>query len=351
MFGAAAAAGGINPNKDIQVPTPLGDSVSSLSFSPRANLLVATCWDGSVYCWDIQPTGAANPKASTSHAQPPLCSAWNADGSGVFSGGCDKAVKLWDLGSNSSRQVAAHDAPVRHCAFIPELNLLVTGGWDKQLRYWDLRQQSPAFSYALSERLYALDVKHPLLVAGTADRQLYVFNLQSPQQPYKTTQSPLKWQTRVVSCFPDRTGYLVGSIEGRVAVHHVEDSVGQAKNFTFKCHREGADIFSVNSIEFHPQHGTFVTAGGDGAYNFWDKDSKQRLKAMQRCQYGADPAPIPCGAFNADGSIYAYAVSYDWSRGFSAYAGPQQMPAAVLLHAVQEAEVKARNKAPTATRK
>jgi mRNA export factor len=54
MFGAAAPAGGINPNKDVQIATPLGDSVSSLSFSPRANLLVATAWDGNVYCWDIQ---------------------------------------------------------------------------------------------------------------------------------------------------------------------------------------------------------------------------------------------------------------------------------------------------------
>ena len=30
------------------------------------------------------------------------------------------------------------------------------------------------------------------------------------------------------------------------------------------------------------QFGTFVTCGSDGAYNFWDKDSKQRLKAMTR---------------------------------------------------------------------
>jgi hypothetical protein len=45
-----------------------------------------------------------------------------------------------------------------------------------------------------------------------------------------------------VSCFPDKTGYLIGSIEGRVAVHHVEDSVGQQKNFTFKCHRWVAAI-------------------------------------------------------------------------------------------------------------
>jgi mRNA export factor len=62
----------------------------------------------------------------------------------------------------------------------------------------------------------------------------------------------------------DKTGYLIGSIEGRVAVQHVEDSVGQTKNFTFKCHREGSDIYAVNHIAFHPVHGTFVTAGSDG---------------------------------------------------------------------------------------
>jgi WD40 repeat protein len=45
----------------------------------------------------------------------------------------------------------------------------------------------------------------------------------------------------------------------------------QSKNFTFKCHRDGSDIYSVNDIIFHPIHGTFVTAGGDGSYNFWDK--------------------------------------------------------------------------------
>lgn len=52
-------------------------------------------------------------------------------------------------------------------------------------------------------------------------------------------------------------------------------------------------MYAVNSMSFHPQFGTFVTAGSDGAYNFWDKDSKQRLKAMAKCSM-----PIPCGDFN-----------------------------------------------------
>lgn len=128
MFGAAAAAGpSLNPNKDLPINPALPDGISSLSFSPRANILVATCWDNNAYAWEIASNGTATAKASTSHTQPILCSAWNADGSAVFTGSCDKTVKMWNLATNQSQQVAAHDGPVRHCAFIPELNLLVTG--------------------------------------------------------------------------------------------------------------------------------------------------------------------------------------------------------------------------------
>lgn len=46
------------------------------------------------------------------------------------------------------------------------------------------------------------------------------------------------------------------------------------------------------------------------------------VQAMAKMQFGADPAPIPCSAFNHDGTIYAYALSYDWSRGFQVRQGP-----------------------------
>lgn len=271
--------------------------------------------------------------------KPVLCSAWSTDGSAVFAGGCDNAVKMWNLATNQQQQVAAHGAPVRHCFFVSQMNMLVTGSWDKTIKYWDIRSPNPVHTQQLPERVYAMDCVHPLLVVGTADRAIQVFNLAQPQTPYKQLHSPLKYQTRSISCFPDTTGYLVGSIEGRVAVHHVEDSL-QSKNFTFKCHRDGSDVFAVNSMSFHPQFHTFVTAGSDGAYNFWDKDSKQRLKAMAKCG-----APIPCGTFNKDGSIYAYAVSYDWSRGAAEH-NPATAQNHILLHAPQEGEVKSRARAP-----
>lgn len=147
-------------------------------------------------------------------------------------------------------------------------------------------------------------------------------------------QSPLKYQTRTVACFPDRTGYALGSIEGRCAVHHIEDR-DAPRNFAFKCHRDNDDIYAVNSVRFHQVWGTFFTVGSDGTANFWDKDSKQRLKAFPKCN-----APITAAAFNFDpsGIMFAYATGYDWSKG-AEYFNPQYK-SHIMIHATPEAEVK-----------
>ncbi|KAB1226934.1 hypothetical protein CJ030_MR1G022236 [Morella rubra] len=299
-FGTAAAPNP-NPNKSFEVAQPPSDSVSSLSFSPKANYLVATSWDNQVRCWEIMHSGAAvgsTPKASISLDQPVLCSTWKDDGTTVFSGGCDKQAKMWPLSGGQPMTVAMHDAPIKEIAWIPEMNLLATGSD----MYWDTRQSNPVHTQQLPDRCYSLTVRHPLMVVGTADRNLVVFNLQNPQTEFKRITSPLKYQTRCVTAFPDQQGFLVGSIEGRVGVHHLDDSQ-QSKNFTFKCHRDGSEIYSVNSLNFHP--------------------------AMARCLQ-----PIPCSTFNNDGSIYAYAVCYDWSKGAENH-NPAAPKPSIFLHLPQ----------------
>lgn len=82
---------------------------------------------------------------------------------------------MWNLATNQSTVVAKHDAPIRHIFCVEKMsNMLVTGSWDRTLRYWDLRQQNPVHTQALPERVYAMDVKHPLLVVGTANRRILV---------------------------------------------------------------------------------------------------------------------------------------------------------------------------------
>ena len=58
--------------------------------------------------------------------------------------------------------------------------------------------------------------------------------------------------------------------------------------------------------------------------------------------FGKASLPIPVGAFNRDGTIFAYAVSYDWSKGSEHY-NPRTNH--LLLHPVPEPEIKSRNTA------
>jgi mRNA export factor len=102
--------------------------------------------------------------------------------------------------------------------------MVITGSWDKTVKYWDMRQAQPIASIQAQERVYAMDVKDRLVVIATADRYINTIDLDHPERFSKVVQSPLKNQTRAISCFKETNGYMVGSIEGRCAFHYIKDS-------------------------------------------------------------------------------------------------------------------------------
>ncbi|KAF9348996.1 hypothetical protein BGX26_012648 [Mortierella sp. AD094] len=330
--------------QDMEVQHPPADGISEIQFSPQADFLAASSWDNNVRIYEIQANGSSMAKAMYSHAAPALCCAWSKDGTKLASGGADKIAKLFDVSTGQSTQVAQHDAPIKEVRWVDGPSpILATGSWDKSVKYWDTRQPTPISTITLPERLYTMDSVFPLLVAGTADRHVLIYNLNNPTTPFKTLTSPLKWQTRTISCFGNGAGYGIGSIEGRVAIQYVEDK-DVALNFSFKCHREGgqtprdsATVYSVNSINWHPIHGTFSTAGADGAFAFWDKDSRQKLKSFPKVG-----SPISSTCFNRNGTIFAYAISYDWNKGHTG-ATPQNQNR-IMLHAVNDVDVKPRKR-------
>lgn len=65
----------IAPN-DCNVPQPGNDGISSLCWSPSANILVSGNWDGGVRCWEIQDNGTqlnAVPKAQGAYKEMQSC--------------------------------------------------------------------------------------------------------------------------------------------------------------------------------------------------------------------------------------------------------------------------------------
>ncbi|KAJ3866653.1 WD40-repeat-containing domain protein [Lentinula novae-zelandiae] len=344
--------------KDIEMADPPTDSISSMSFSSQADYLAVGSWDNSVRIYEVLAGGQTTGKAMYQHQGPVLSVCWNKapislyfpNRNKILSGGADNAGRMFDVQTGTTSQVAQHDAPIKSVKWVDaQSGILATGSWDKTVKYWDLRTPQPVASVTLPERCYSMDVQYPLMVVGTAERHIQIFNLSNPTTAYKTMQSPLKWQTRVTTCFTASasSGFAVGSIEGRVAIQYVEDK-DSSNNFSFKCHRRDSTptakdqsmVYAVNDISFHPVHGTFstcgnTTTGSDGTIHFWDKDARTRLKTFE-----AAPGPITCSAFNRTGSIFAYAVSYDWSKGHSGMTPGH--PNKLMLHACKDDEVKKR---------
>lgn len=116
---------------------------------------------------------------------------------------------MFDITTGQSTQVAQHDAPVKVVKWIdaPQAGILVTGSWDKTLKvcemqcphilsassamlqYWDVRSPTPVATVQLPERCYTLDVQYPLMVVGTAERHIQIYNLTNPSAPYKVVQT------------------------------------------------------------------------------------------------------------------------------------------------------------------
>ena len=266
---------------------------------------------------------------------PVLSSCFSSDGNTVFSGGADNAVRMWSLTSqapnSTAPQIGVHNSPVKSVVFLSTTNLVVSGGWDKQLKFWDARSPNPVGTLELPERCYDMDTEGELLVVACAGRKMMTYDVRGNPIANPVMESQLKFQTRCIKAFPDKSGFAVGSIEGRVGIQYIASNRDR-DSFAFKCHRRDKQVYSVNAISFN-RLGTLATAGSDGTVTFWDKDHKQRLKnvvQINRC--------ISCANFNVKSDIFAYAASYDWGKGSSFYSQGQANE--IFLHYTPEDEIK-----------
>lgn len=135
------------------------------------------------------------------------------EGNRVISAGADSAGRMYDVQTGQSTQIAKHDAPIRVIKYVDPSSggIVVTGSWDKTIKvrnscppsilahaqsvaqYWDIRSQNPVSSVTLPERCYSLDVSYPLMVVGTAERHIQIFNLTSPTAVYKVSSGSLEF--------------------------------------------------------------------------------------------------------------------------------------------------------------
>jgi cell cycle arrest protein BUB3 len=325
--------------RDVELRDPPHDGISAARFSPyNQPLLLACSWDSRVRLYDVM----SNSLRCTYEHRGAVLDACFSPSTYVYSGGLDKTIKQYDIaGGGGERFVGAHDKAVRCVEFSAEHDFLVTGSWDATLRLWDPRSHSPAVgTYPQPDKVYTMALSGNRIIVGTAGRRVNIYDMRRMDEPEQQRESSLKYQTRCIRAFPDGSGYVLSSIEGRVAVEYFDPAAEvQAQKYAFKCHRtlvNGIDtVYPVNAIAFHPGFGSFATGGCDGVVNIWDGANKKRLSQLSRY-----PTSIAYLSFSNDGSMLAVSSSYTFEEGER-----DHPPDSIFIHRVAEGEVRPKPRA------
>eukprot|EP01086_Lenisia_limosa_P004972 TRINITY_DN2097_c0_g1_i2.p1 TRINITY_DN2097_c0_g1~~TRINITY_DN2097_c0_g1_i2.p1 ORF type:complete len:341 (-),score=60.91 TRINITY_DN2097_c0_g1_i2:13-1035(-) len=331
----------VQGGNDNEVANPPEDTVSSISWSPQANIIAVGSWDCKIRLYEVSATGVAAKMMFTDEA-PILDVAWKNDGSAVFGCAGNNKVKMWNLQTQQGQVVAACDKPIMAIAYVAEVNMLMTASLDGKLSYWNCTQSTPSATLQLPNKCIAMDVKHPMACVATADNQIHYINLEKPTEIAKTCPSGVQSQVKSLSVFKDRDGAVLGGYEGRVVISYMNDPLpnqtGTKKGFTYKAHRTGTGnsgiAYPINKVIVHPTFGTFATFGGDGKASGWCKDSRDKLVS-----YMASQNSYTAAAFSKDGQFLCYSSGYDWSEG---HAQKTRNITKLHVHQCKEAEVRNR---------
>jgi len=226
------------------------DGISAVKFSPAsAPFLLVSSWDSSVRLYDVL-SNSQRLKYNHERAVLDVCF---QDAIRSFSGGLDGVLKMCDFNSNSDSVVGIHQDAIRCVEFSPSVNQVFTGSWDATVKGWDPRSKACTGTHAQGDNVYTMALNEEKLIVGTAGRRVLVWDLRNMSSAIQKRESSLKYQTRCIKAFPSRQGYVLSSIEGRVAVEYFDPSPEvQKKKYAFKCHRikegEIECCYSVNAI-------------------------------------------------------------------------------------------------------
>lgn len=293
------------------------------------------------------------------HQAPVLDVCFGKDDGEIYTACLDWSVRRIDVPASTQTVIGTHDAGVRSVFYSKEHELVVSAAWDSTLHIHPAAADAEwsTATINLPNKPFSLSISPSKLVVAMANRAVSIYDLAKLAKecansanalqarldidPWQRRESSLKFMTRAVDCMPNDEGYASSSIEGRVAVEWFDPSSdSQARKYAFKCHRQPIDdvdvVYPVNSIAFHPVHGTFATGGGDGVIAIWDAIAKRRIRIYPKLA-----SSIAAMSFSSDGKILATAISPGFEDGKEELVDGS---IAILIRELGENEVKRKAK-------
>ena len=208
------------------------DSVLALALSPDGKKLAAGGCDRAVRVWDVSG-GVEKAKLEQTvenHADWVLGVALTADGKYLLTAGRDKTAKVWDLKAKESvLTFPDHQAVVYGVAAKADGSGGYSVGADKNLRAWKLTastdtkgKKAPAGGNHADEVFkVVLSPAGPVLATATADKQVRLFNADTLVPTYRL--AGLTDYVYALAFSPDGRLVAAGSYDGEVRVWKAAD--------------------------------------------------------------------------------------------------------------------------------
>jgi len=248
------------------------DTVTSVSWAERGNLVAVGTHRGYVQIWDV----LANKKLNTleGHSARVGALAWNGDM--LSSGSRDRLILQRDIRTPSvapERRLVGHRQEVCGLKWSPDNQYLASGGNDNKLFVWNLSTQTPMQTY--TDHLAAVKAiawsphHHGLLASGggTADRCIRFWNTLTGQAMQSVDTGSqvcnLAW-SKHASELVSTHGYS----QNQILVWKYPSLVQVAK-LTGHSYR-------VLYLAMSPDGEAIVTGAGDETLRFWNVFSKAR---------------------------------------------------------------------------